>query len=419
MLQNFFLRRLQYNQQTLLFFVTILALGFTIDGVYGVLFNLYLLRLGYDTTFIGQINAVGLFAFALMSFPAGIFGAWWTSSRMLRAGIGFILVGASLLPFSEWSPNGWQSAWLMVTYALIFSGFSLYFVNGAPFLMAVVKRGEQNRAFAMQTALLSLAAFVGSLLGGTLPELITHFQDFTLDDPQPYRTTLMVVAVVMFIAFLVTWAIHGRVDLDSDTHAPENPIVPKAVESNGFTKTVIILIVIMSVVRFLQVAGVGTASIFINVYLDTSLKVSPGTIGAIAAFGRLVAVPIVLYSPRLIRRWGIGTIAVLASFGTALCLVPLALFPQWLAAAIAYIATLSLSNLRYTAFIVYIMLLVPTRQQSVMAGAGETAAGFSFALMALGGGYVLAIFSFRDLFLMGAFLSGLGSLIFWLHLRTR
>ena len=40
-----------------------------------------------------------------------------------------------------------------------------------------------------------------------------------------------------------------------------------------------------------------------------------------------------------------------------------------------------------------------------MAGTGEMAAGLSFAVMALGGGIILSLFAFRDLFLLGALVS--------------
>lgn len=419
MLQNFFSRRLQYNQQTRRFFVTMAALGFAIDGVYTVLLNLYLLRLGYDTTFIGQVNSIALLAFAVTGLPAGILGTRWTSTHMLRLGLGIILLGATLLPLAEFSPAGWQDGWLIVSYSLTWVGFALYFVNGAPFLMAIVKRERQNSAFAMQTALLSLSAFVGSLLGGNLPEIITLFQDYTLDDPQPYRFTLMIVAVVLLIAFLVTFTIENNVDetIEHQTSPIDSSLPPKP-KNKGFTSAVVILIGLMSAVRFLQVAGAGTAIVYFNVYMDTQLDMSAGTIGTIAAIGRLLSVPIALLAPRLMRHRGTGSVAAWASLATAACLLPLALLPFLWAAAIGYIGTLALTSLRFTAFIVYIMTLVPKSQQSVMAGAGEMAAGFSFAAMALGGGYILAHFSFRDLFLLGSGLSALGTLLFWIHLRT-
>jgi len=51
-----------YNRQARIYFLAVIAMGFAIDGVYTVLLNLYLLRLGYGTEFIGLVNAVGLLA---------------------------------------------------------------------------------------------------------------------------------------------------------------------------------------------------------------------------------------------------------------------------------------------------------------------------------------------------------------------
>ena len=416
MLANFFLRHLQFNRQARRFFMAIVALGFVIDGVYAVLLNLYLLRLGYDARFIGQVNSVGLFTFAAVSLPAGILGTRWASSQMLRVGLGSTLLGTCLLPFAELGPVEWREIWFIVTYAAILTGFSLFFVNGAPFLMHVVEREKHQKAFAIQTALLSLAAFAGSLFGGTLPGLIANFYDFTLDNPQPYRYTMMIVALVVLVAFVITLTIAEQPAAENDDSPPE--AYPQSTRrTGGFTAAVIGLIVVMSLVRFLQVAGLATTSVYFNVYLDTQFAMSPGAIGTIASIGRLIAVPAVLLAPRLVRRSSTGAVAMWASLATALFLLPIALFPDWGAAAVGYIGALAMTNLRFTAFIVYIMVLVPKRQQPIIVGAGETAAGFSFAFMALSGGYIATWFSFRELFLLGAILSGLGTLLFWLHLR--
>jgi predicted MFS family arabinose efflux permease len=225
--------------------------------------------------------------------------------------------------------------------------------------------------------------------------------------------------LVILIAFLVTLTM-GELEKPERNNQKLEAVHNSSLlpEKQKFTSSVILLIGMMSVVRFLQIAGVGTAIIYFNVYMDTELAVSPGKIGIIAGIGRLMSVPIVLFAPLLIRRKGTGTVAVWASLATVICLLPLALIPHWWAAAIAYASAIALTSLRFTAFIVYIMMLVPNHQQSVMAGAGEMASGFSFAVMALVGGYILALFSFRDLFLLGASLSLLGTLIFWFHLRS-
>ena len=418
MLQNFFLRYLQYNQQARRFFMTIIALGFVLDGVYAVLLNLYLLRLGYDTQFIGQVNSAGLITFALMSLPAGLFGARFTSSRMLRLGQGGMLVGASLLPMVEFVPMDWRATWLMLTYSLLLAGFSLYFVNAAPFLMATVNPEQQNNAFAMQTALLALAAFFGSLFGGNFPVLIAEFSQFTIDDPQPYRFTLMLTALAILLGWAITMTLVPAPNpVDDEASLDEMPNQLPNLGKPSIKHAVLIVIVIMSLVRFLQVAGLATASIFFNVYLDTELGMSPSTIGIITAVARILIVPLVLLAPRLIRRSSNGTVATVGSLLTALALLPIALIPNGWVAASAYIFAIMSTNLRFTAFIVYIMVIIPKRNQGIMVGAGETAAGLSFAFMALVGGYIATVFSFRELFLLGAVLSGLGTLIFWLHLQ--
>ncbi len=70
-----------------LYFVATALLGFSIDGgIYSVVFNLYLVRLGYGPEFIGVVNSVGLLVFALSSLPAGALGAGWAIGRWLLRG---------------------------------------------------------------------------------------------------------------------------------------------------------------------------------------------------------------------------------------------------------------------------------------------------------------------------------------------
>ena len=49
-----------FNRSIRLYLLATLLLGLSVDGVYAVLFNLYLLRLGYNPEFIGLANAAGL-----------------------------------------------------------------------------------------------------------------------------------------------------------------------------------------------------------------------------------------------------------------------------------------------------------------------------------------------------------------------
>lgn len=406
----------KFNPQARLFFAVVLGMGFAIDGAYTILLNLYLLRLDYGTEFIGLVNAAGLLSFALVCLPAGILGSQMSVTRLMKLGGLMVLIGAICLPLVELLPLAWRGSWLVFHYALMLAGFAFFFVNGAPFLMNTVDSQHKIHAFALKSAHLALAAFAGSLVGGMMPEWIVGMGELTLDDPAPYRLTMHVVALVLGASFVLLQFIRP---LENPIQKLPQPSAEPSATTDGskWTASFIALIGVMTFIRLFQVAGTATTYVYFNVYMDTQLGVSAGVIGGIAAIGRLIAVPMALFVPTLVRRWGNVNIIIWGSLATALFLLPLALVEHWLAAAIGFIGVSSIGFIRYTAFVVYILDLVPKVQQSVMAGTGEMAAGFSFAIMALGGGIILSLFSFRDLFLLGAALSFMGTFIFWWHCR--
>ena len=65
-----------FNRDIHLYLFASGLIGFCLfSGIYSLLFNLYLLRLGYGPTFVGQVNAVGGLAFALSSLPSSFLAA--------------------------------------------------------------------------------------------------------------------------------------------------------------------------------------------------------------------------------------------------------------------------------------------------------------------------------------------------------
>ncbi len=409
----------QFNPQARLFFAVLVGMSLVIDGIYNVLLNLYLLRLGYGTEFIGLVNAVGLLTFACASLPAGILGSRYSNTRIMKIGGVISLVGALMLPQVELLPGGMREAWLALHYALMLTGFSFFFVNGAPYLMNVVDVAHKHRAFSLKTAHWALAGFCGSLAGGILPGIIADARNMTLVDPAPYRITLTLAGLTLALAVLLLQRIRPLADEAALEVKPGGGGSARAAsERFHWTTSLIVLICVMTVVRLFQVAGSATALVYFNVYMDRQLAVSTAMIGAVAAIGRLTGVPTALLTPALIRRWGLVNTVLWSSLFTSLCLLPLALVEHWLAAALGFIGSLAVMSIRFTAFTVYILDLVPRVQQSVIAGSGEMAAGLSFAMISLGGGILLSIVGFRELFLLGSLLTFIGSLLFWLHVRA-
>ena len=120
-----------------LFLITAVLEGFSITGIRTVLFNLYLLRLGYGTEFVGLANAVGWVALSGFSPIAGAIGTRWGTRRALLGGVALMSVGTGLLPIAESVPAGWQVIWLLVCTILTYLGLALYFVNGVTFVLGI------------------------------------------------------------------------------------------------------------------------------------------------------------------------------------------------------------------------------------------------------------------------------------------
>src|SRR5215204_6778834 len=169
---NYFRTLRNLNRNVLLYLAATALLGFAFDGgVFSVLFNLYLLRLGFGPEFIGQVAAAGLLAFSFASLPAGSIGERFGYRNVMVLGLVMIVGGGIFLPLSELGPTSWISTNILTSYIIMFAGLGLYFVNAVPYVMSISSDDERTRAFSMQTALLALAAFTGSLAGGFLPQM--------------------------------------------------------------------------------------------------------------------------------------------------------------------------------------------------------------------------------------------------------
>jgi MFS family permease len=390
------------------YFATIAVVGFAVDGgVYAVLLNLFLLRLGYGPQQIGLINAAGTLTFALSSLPAGALGARWGSRRMLLIGLGMLFAGCTLIPFADMLAPAWRLPWLLVNEVVLYVGLALYFVNTAPYVLEVVSPTQRNQIFSLQTALLSLAAFAGSLIGGLLPPTLAALLGASTEQPAPYRYALLVAGLAVLPAILaLRGARPGAVPPQAEPAADAAAVPPAAAAILG-------LLALIALVRLLQVSGLAALTTFFNVYLDRELLLPTAQIGAIIACGRLLGVPAALATSALTARFGNRAVVIGASLGTALSILPIALIPHWGAAGLSFIGVIGLSWIRYAASTVYFLELVPPSRRATVSGVTEMAAGITFTALTFGGGYAIALIGYRSLFLAGAILTGLSALVFW------
>lgn len=405
-----------YSPAALLYLLAVTMTGFALDGgVYSVLLNLYLVRLGFGPEMIGLIGGAGQLTFAIASLPAGALGARYGVHRMLVLGMVLMMAGCVLLPLADILPSVARLPWLFVIQLVLYFGLALYFVNGAPFLLAAVSPSQRSQVFGIQSALFAVSAFAGGIVGGILPGLFASMIGQTLASPAPYRYPLMIAGIGLLPA---VFAIHA---------ARSGPIVDEAVAAERsasmahpallLPSAVMAAIVMMGVVRMFQVAGLAATTSFFNLYLDQRLAVATAEIGTITAIGRLLAAPIGLSTPLLVRRFGGFGVVLAATLATCVAILPIALVPHWAAAGISLVGVVGLASIRYSSSVVYFLELVPPERRATVSGVTEMSAGLAFTLIVFAGGYIIALIGYEALFLLGAALSLVGGAIYWWYFR--
>jgi len=401
MIAGYFQKLRLFNRNVWLCLVSWTVLGFAYFGIYLVLFNLFLLRLGYGYEFVGLVNGVGMIAFAIFSLPAGILGKRWGPRRMMIAGMGLMTVGFGILPFAEFVPVAWQEGWFLWTWSLVSLSAPLFTVNSAPFMMGATSPEERNHAFSLQGALFSLAGFAGSLVAGFLPDLFSVNLALPSYHPAPFRYSLFLAGASLIIGMLTILATR-EVNLEQEQESVSKIAGPIPLA----------LIGMMGFVALLRMTGESAPNIFFNVYLDTELHASTALIGSLVAICRLIAGVAALSMPLFVTRWGKERVIGWGMLGVALSILPLALIPHWGAAEIGFIGVMTLSAIVFAAFFVYGQELVSPGWQAIMSGIIATGGGVGGSFIVIFGSHIITAYGYDSFFLTTAILTTAGGLLF-------
>ena len=138
-------------------------------GIQMLIRTLYLLRLGFDTAYLGSYLATGALAYMGMGIPSGTLGSRFGTKTIMRFGGLISLLGMVMLPFTEVIPIPYRTFWPYVGQLVQISGWSMVNVNLVPALMGTTSTWNRHSSYALASGLRELGSFIGSLVGGLLP----------------------------------------------------------------------------------------------------------------------------------------------------------------------------------------------------------------------------------------------------------
>ena len=372
-----------FSRNVRLFLSATVLNGFAM-GIWMVLFNLYLLDLGFREDFIGYMLLLGGLAAGLAAFPAGIICGKVGRKKILLTGVAVGSIFNAILVFTS-------NPILLLTVNL-FQGFGglasiLFWVAQAPFMMENSKPEERTHLFSINLATWFLSNMAGSYAGGFLPGVFSNLFGVETENVMVYRAALTVSVVFLFLALLPYYVIRERPY--QKNNATTSRFSLKAIQSRA---------VMGKLVLALAPIGLGAGLIvpFFNVFFQNKLEATPEQIGIIFALGNVMTAVGIVLAPVVSGRLGKVHAIAFTQLSSIPFIFGIAFSPNLGFAAVSYLARGALMVMGAPIYQNLAMEVVQTEERAptsgltTMADRIPRAIGSSIAgQMMTGGNYVL------------------------------
>jgi MFS family permease len=342
------IRQFTPNARKFLAFQFFLALN---SGIYGVIFNLYLLKLGYHEDFMGVMLGVVFVSSGLLSVPAAMLCDRIGRRKTLLLSSVVLALGLALL-------------YTITTREMLLLGSVLYgiatgmsAVASSPFMAENSSREERIHLFSMNSVVMMSSSVLGSLAGGMLPGLFGGAMGDGTGLVDSYRLTLYLSMIAVLLT-LVPLALIKETNPPRLERRERFRLIARVIRSPQVQRLVF--------VNMLIGTGAGMVVPFFNVYFYDVLNATTGQIGLIFSVGQIVMVAGLLIIPMLVGRFGkVRTIA-LTQLLSIPFLILIALTTSIYFAAIGYIMRMTLMNMANPAISSFNMEIVAEEERATV-----------------------------------------------------
>jgi predicted MFS family arabinose efflux permease len=306
---NYLGRLYGFNRNAKLFLASTLLNGLGISLLV-LLYNLYILSLGFRQDMIGLVTLTACLAAVIASLPMA-----WVANRIGYKAAQVIGIAGSALSLAV--PLVWPTAEALIVTELIWGvAFTLVTIVGAPFMSENSSEEDRPYLFSIQFVLLTLTAFIGSLLGGELPRLFGMWWQLAPESPGAYQGALGVGIALMLASAAPLFF------LEAPTRRHAHAARPRLTVRDRM-KVMRLLLPLL-----LGAAGGGMFVPFVNVFWKVSHNLDDATIGQIFALSALLMTAMGLVAPILSRRWGMVRVMVVTQFMSVVSLLMFG-FSRW------------------------------------------------------------------------------------------
>lgn len=374
-------------------------------GVIELIFNFYLLELGYKEDFIGQWRAISTLAVAGSSFFLGNainrFGTWLTMVA------GFILLSVSCIGMSL-ATTTWQLLPLAIGYGASLS----YLTNPVlPFIMDHERGDQRQHASAVSLSVFSLSVMIGSLLGGVTPDFFARIvPSIGVGSAGAYRAAMLAGTFIAILALIPLF----RMKEARSAKPQRRSRASLKDESPAERKQTRMDIAQFALMGGLMSIGVGMLWPFYNVFLK-SLGSSDDQIGYIFAIAGLVGAIAGLIAPVVVARKG----ALNSTFFLRLSVVPLFVLlifvPTAGLAVIAFYWRAATASIAWPIEVTFISELLPPRARAGIFGVRSSVWNLGYAAATYAGGFMIVRYGYNPALIVFAVFSVLSAVVYYMY----
>jgi MFS family permease len=367
-------------------------------GIFRLLFNFYVLSLGFDEKLLGNLvttsNLTALLVALPMGYLADILGR--KSSLIIAASTVCLTIGAMAI---------WPASSML--YAMnILSGAaqSLAAVTMSPFLMENSGDHERTYLFSYSAGIQMVSASIGNWIGGYLPSWIANARNLTAESSQAYGGSVLVISMILATSVLPLVLIR----MPRLAHEERTVFAPLSYASKHPKQLTQLVLPIL--VTFI---GAGLIMPFMNIFFRLQYHQSDQVIGILFAWGSLAMGLGLLIAPPLAERWGKIQIVVITQGLSIPFLVLLGFSPIFWASGMAYYIRVALMNMSGPIYQTYVMEKVEPSSRAMVASLVNMSSNFGYAFSPTISGILQVRYGFGPPFLGTIGLYAISVFLYW------
>lgn len=365
------LRQSPPNAKIYLVFTLLLALY---AGINNVIFNLYVIKLGYNEQFLGLIISASTISTGVFAFPAAQCCDRLGSKACLILS-GLLTAGTLYLLYTV------TSAEMILAMSVLGGVFgAIPVVIAAPFLARNSSPDGRLHLFSLNFGLFVAGSVLGSALGGYLPQLYRALVGLPAISLEAYRYALLVSLVIATLSVVPLIFIR-----DEKTPCPTKNNLKEFLGRLAGSPTVRQLVLISCLIG----TGAGMFVPFFNVYFNKLLAATPGEIGLIFSAAQASMVVGAAIVPYVARRFGKVKTVSLTYLISLPFLVLLALTTNLYVAGAAYVLRMLFMNMSSPVSNSFSMEIVKPEDMASVSSLTSMGDGIAIATGSLVGGVLM------------------------------